>query len=105
MSDLRRYEIFLPQKFNDGQPVPEELIADTLFELREQFGAVSWGTRAIRGMWQHEGIVFRDDLIRVFVDVPDLPANRQFFRQLKERLRVRFRQIEIRVTTYPVDLV
>jgi hypothetical protein len=105
MSDLRRYEIFLPQKFNDGQPIPDELIASTLLELREEFGAVSWETQVIRGMWQHQGVVFRDDLVRVFVDVADVPANREFFRQLKERLKSRFQQIEIWMTTYPVDVV
>ena len=26
---LRRYEILLPLRFNDGQPVPDDLIADT----------------------------------------------------------------------------
>jgi len=25
MSKLRRYEILLPRKFNDGQPVPDRL--------------------------------------------------------------------------------
>jgi hypothetical protein len=31
MSTLsRRFEILLPMRFNDGQPVPDELIADTL---------------------------------------------------------------------------
>ena len=37
----RRYEMLLPLRFNDGQPVPDELIADTLLELEERFGAVS----------------------------------------------------------------
>ncbi len=105
MSDLRRYEIFLPRKFNDGQPVPEELVAETLLELRQEFGAVSWETQVIRGMWQHQDFVFRDDLIRVFADVADTPANREFFRHLKEQLKVRFRQVEIWMTTYQVDVV
>lgn len=34
MSALRRYEIFLPRRFNDGTLVPDELIANTLLELR-----------------------------------------------------------------------
>ena len=31
---FRRFEILLPLRFNDGRPVPDELIADTLLELR-----------------------------------------------------------------------
>jgi hypothetical protein len=50
-SSYRRYEILLPLRFNDGQPVPDELIADTLLELRQQFGAVSSETQIIRGYW------------------------------------------------------
>jgi hypothetical protein len=46
---FRRFEILLPLRFNDGQSVPDELIADTLLELREQFGAVSCETQTIRG--------------------------------------------------------
>jgi hypothetical protein len=105
MSALRRDEIFLPLRFNDGTPVPDGLIADTLLELRRRFGAVSCETQAIRGVWEHEGEVYRDDLVRLFVDVADVPANREFFRQLKEQLKVRFRQIDIWMTTYPVDVV
>src|SRR5438067_2254796 len=105
MSASRRYEIFLPQKFNDGTPVPDQLFAETVLELRQRFGAVSCETQTIQGAWEHEGEAYRDDLIRVFVDVPDVPANREFFRQLKERLKTRFQQIEIWMTTYPVDVV
>ena len=105
MSALRRYEIFLPQQFNDGQPVPPQLVANTLLELRRRFGAVSCETQAIEVAWEHEGELYRDALIRVFVDVPDVPANREFFRQLKERLKTEFRQIEIWMTTYPIDVV
>ena len=29
---LRRFEVLLPLRFNDGQPVPDEIIAETLLE-------------------------------------------------------------------------
>ncbi len=105
MSALRRYEIYLPLRFNDGQPVPNELIADTLLELRQRFGAVSCETQTISGTWEHEEQTYRDDMVRVFVDVVDLPANREFFVDLKGRLKTRFRQIDLWMTTYPVDVV
>ena len=104
-SAFRRFEILLPLRFNDGQAVPDELIADTLLELRQRFGAVSSETQVIRGHWQHEGQLFRDDLVRVFVDVPDAPESRQFFVELKERLKARFRQIDIWITSYPVEVL
>ena len=40
MIALRRHEI-LPSQFNDGAPVPQERLAETLLELENKFGAVS----------------------------------------------------------------
>src|SRR5438105_2378237 len=85
-SSSRRFEILLPLRFNDGQPVPDELVADTLLELRQQFGAVSSETQVIRGIWEHQGQSYRDDLVRVFVDVADVPESRQFFVDFKGTL-------------------
>jgi hypothetical protein len=81
------------------------LIADTLLELRQQFGAVSSETQIIRGLWEHEGQSYRDELVRVFVDVTDSTESRQFFVDFKERLKERFQQIDIWLTTYPIEVV
>ncbi len=78
---------------------------DILYELRHRFGAVSSETQTIHGTWQHEGQVYRDDLIRVFVDVPDLPENRQFFVEFKELLKSRFRQLDIWLTTHALEIL
>ena len=51
---LRRYEILLPLRFNDGQPMPDDLVADTLVELEQRFGAVSIETQRISGLWRKE---------------------------------------------------
>jgi hypothetical protein len=104
-SKFRRFEILLPLRFNDGRPVPGELIADTLIELEQQFGAVSSETQTIQGLWRHQGQAFRDDLTRLFVDAPDTPESLEFFRQFKETLKVRFQQIDIWMTTYPVEVI
>ncbi len=105
MSASRRYEILLPLRFNDGQSVPDGLISDTLIELENRFGAVSWETQVIRGRWHHEEEVYSDDLMRVILDVADLDEHRRFFGEFKERLKVRFRQIEIYMTTHLIDVI
>ena len=102
---FRRFEVLLPRRFNDGQPVPDELIANVLVELEEQFGAVSCESQTIHGRWRHAGEVFRDDLIRVFVDALDLPETRQFFVDFKARAKVKFQQLDIWMTTYPIDVL
>ena len=105
MSALRRYEILLPSQFNDGRPIPQDLVADTLCELEQAFGAVSCETQTILGLWRREGELYRDSLARVFVDAEDSPQNRQFFVQFKERLKTRFQQKDIWLTTYLVEVI
>jgi hypothetical protein len=102
---LRHYEMLLPLRFNDGQPVPDDVVAETLLELEQRFGAVSSETQTIRGFWRHDGESYRDDLIRVFVDVADEPEHRQFFLEFKERLKARFGQLDIWMTTYPIEVL
>ena len=105
MSASRHYEILLPLRFNDGHTVPDALISQTLGELENRFGAVSWETQVIRGHWRHAEEVYADDLMRVIMDVEDTEEHRQFFRDFKEILKSRFRQIEIYMTTHLIDVV
>jgi len=102
---FRRFEILLPLRYNDGQTVSDELIAETLLELEAHFGAVSSEIQTIRGLWSHEGQHFRDDLVRVFVDAPDGEESRRFFVGFKERLKSRFGQLDIWLTTYPIEVL
>src|SRR5271166_5410570 len=101
----RRYELLLPLRFNDGSPTPDDAIGLTLRELRSMFGAVSYETQTIHGQWEHGGQVYNDKLIRVFVDVPDTPENRAYFLPFKERLKSRFKQLDIWMTTYPLEVL
>jgi hypothetical protein len=104
-SSFRRFEILLPLQLNDGRPVPDELIVDTLLELRGKFGAVSCETQTIHGMWTQDADVYRDELIRLFVDTADTQVTKVFFIELKERLKRRFDQVEIWITTYPIEVL
>jgi len=105
MSALRRYEILVPLLFNDGQPVPEPLLARTFSELRERFGAASWETQTVRGAWENQGALYEDNLTRFFVDVADQPEHRAFFQEFKERLKIRFGQLDIWITSHPLDVI
>ena len=102
---VRRFEVLLPLRLNDGSPVPDDAIADTLIELEERFGAVSCETQTIRGRWRFDGQSYRDDLVRVFVDVDDLPETRVYFTECKERLKARFQQLDIWMTTYLIEVI
>ncbi len=104
-SSFRRYEILLPLQSSDGSPIPAEQIGDVVLQLRQQFSAVSSETQIIQGHWQHQGVIYRDDLVRLFVDVPDTEAAREFFVVLKDQLKERFGQIDIWMTSHPIDVI
>ena len=105
MSLRRRYEILLPLQFNDGREVPASLLWETVEELEGHFRAVSWESQVVRGMWQHEGVVFRDNNTRLVMDVEDTPENRAFFVALKETLKERFQQVDIWITSHAIDVL
>lgn len=105
MTAFCRFEILLPCRFNDGQPVPLNLLSETVAELEERFGAVTWETQTLRGHWRHEETTYLDELVRLFVDTDDTVENRRFFRELKPRLKVRFRQLDIWLTVHPIEVL
>ena len=59
----------------------------------------------MRGAWEHQGAIYEDNLTRFYVDVPDLPQHREFFREFKETLKGRFEQLEIWITSHPLDVI
>ena len=81
--------------------MPAESLAQTRLELKERFGAISIESQVIRGEDEESGAT-GDHLIRFFVDVPDTESNATFFREWKERLKERFQQVDIWMTTHPV---
>jgi siroheme synthase (precorrin-2 oxidase/ferrochelatase) len=71
-------------------------------ELRERFGALSAESQVIRGDAE-ESASHDDELVRFFLDVPDNEENHAFFTEAKERLAQRFEQVEIWITSFPVE--
>jgi hypothetical protein len=105
MTALCRFEMLLPLRFNDGQVVPTELIAETIHDLEDRFGAATWETQVLQGRWRHEGTSYRDELVRVFVDTQDTNSNRDFFTAYKARLKSRFKQLDIWLTVHPIEVL
>lgn len=102
---FERYEILLPLKYNDGTPVEPEKFQETRRELVAQFGALTMDAPPVSGLWISGGREYRDELIRFVVDAEATPDTDAFFRDFKERLKDRFRQVEIWITAYPIRLL
>ena len=101
---FRRYEILLPIRYNDGSPVEEEKFARTRRELVAMFGALTKQPDTFQGWWMHGGETYEDRNLRFIVDVEATPENRAFFAGLKETLKTRFRQIDIWMISYEIDI-
>lgn len=94
-SKWRRFEVLLPLQFNDGRDVPPEWLAEAVLEVVEHFGAASYETQKIEGHWRHGGVVYRDDLAKIVIDVPDTAGSRRWMREYKGPLEGQTRTTRI----------
>ena len=103
-SSWRRFEVLLPLQFNDGRDVPPEWLADAPLEIFDQFGAASYETQKVEGHWRHGGVVYRDNLVKIVVDVPESSDNRQWMKEYKERWKSRLEQLELWLVSYLIEV-
>ncbi len=103
-SRWRRFEVLLPLQFNDGRDVPAEWLADAVLEVVEQFGAASYETQQIEGHWRAGGVVYRDNLVRLVIDVPDTPKNHSWMKAFKQRWKGKLDQLELWMVSYLVTI-
>ena len=103
-SKWRRFEVLLPLQFNDGREVPPEWLAESALEIVDHFGAVSYETQKVEGHWRQGGVLYRDDLVKIVVDVKDTTKNRQWLRNFKDRWRNRLEQVELWMISYSIEV-
>ena len=103
----RRYEILLPAEFNDGRLVADACplcIPDSLSEVSDTFGAFTFRPDVALGSWTTAGMRYDDQLFLLSIDVEDTAEHRAWIAHFKSHLLERFQQLEIYVTSYPIDL-
>lgn len=103
-SKWRRYEVLLPLQFNDGREVPPEWLAEAVLEITDHFGAASYETQKVEGHWRHGGVAYRDNLVKVVVDVPDTTPNRKWMKTFKARWKARLEQLELWMVSYRIEI-
>ena len=101
----RRYQIILPEYFNDASSVPEELMQKTIDELVAEFEGITMERGCLRGVWKgREGR--QDEMnLRITCDVYDTVEDADFFRGFKEVCKNRFAQEEIWLTSFLIDKI
>lgn len=101
---LRRFEILLPLQFNDGRDVPGEWLAEAVLEIVEQFGAASYETQKVEGHWRYQGVLYRDNLVKIVIDASDEEENRVWMRGYKERWKQKLEQLDLWLISYTIDI-
>ena len=94
--------MLLPLQFNDGGDVPAEWLADAVFEIVDRFGAACYETQRIEGHWRGAGVMYRDSLVRLIVDLPETKANRRFMKDFKARWKSKLQQLELWMVSYVI---
>jgi hypothetical protein len=84
--------------------VPPEWLAEAVLQIVDHFGAASYETQKVEGHWRHGGVIYRDNLVEVVVDVPDIAANRKWMKQFKAEWKVRLEQLELWMVSYRIEV-
>ncbi len=100
----RRFEVLLPLQFNDGREVPSDWIAVAVLQIVENFGAASYETQQVEGHWRRSGIIYRDNLVKIVVDVPDTAKNKQWMKKFKSQWKARLEQLDLWMVSYGVEI-
>ncbi len=103
-SKWQRFEVLLPLQFNDGRDVPPDWLAEAVLEVVGHFGAASYETQSVEGHWRQGGVVYRDNLVKIVVDVPDASENRAWMKKFKNRWKGRLQQLELWMVSYRIEV-
>ena len=76
---------------------------DSLSEVSDTLGAFTARTSPWVS-WTEDGMRYDDRLFLLSIDVEDTAGHRKWIAHFKSDLLERFEQLEIHVTSYPIDL-
>jgi len=96
----RRYDIYMPVRYNDGRPIEEEKYDRVEYRLLRHFGGLTSQERKFpfRGKWQEGTTVYSDEVIVLTVIDFRRGGSTRFIARLKADLLREFEQLEILIT-------
>ncbi len=101
---IKRFELLLPLKYNDGREIESEKLDQATMELTERFEGVTQDLIKAVGIWKYGSLHFRDELVRFRIDTADHQAI-PFFRAQKEVWKTRLEQIDIWITAHEIEVI
>ena len=104
---MRKYEIYLPLKYNDGKEIEAEKIKQIKEELIGMFGAITVSSRSspYQGTWKYGGVEYIDDIIKIEIVTSGDKVTKKFLKDFKERLKESLQQVDILITTHGIQVI
>ena len=104
---VKKYDIYLPLRYNDGRQIEDEKFDQVDDVLYEFFGGLTAVLHEfpLRGLWSGESEAYRD-LIVIYttIDFESSESTPQFFEEYKESLKSQFQQEEILITVQEIGV-
>jgi hypothetical protein len=102
--DARRYDLYLPLTDNAGRAFAAEMFDSVERRLVARFKGLTTQQRQfpLRGIWQGETRVYRDQVVILTVLDFRRRGSSRFITQLKQALLREFEQLEILITEQPL---
>ena len=110
MQTKKLFLFFLPLNDNEGNLFPEIEFANVVVDIRRRFGGLTWMRPthevALLGEWVESvtETIYRDELIAYFIVADDIAEAEAFFAEYKATLMNRFRQKDIFMLGFLIDL-
>lgn len=104
---MRKYDIYLPLKYNNGEAIESEKIVEVWDELAEAFGGITVSplSAPYQGRWKYGGVEYIDEIIKIEVVAANDRAAKKFLKEFKERLKESLQQIDILITTHGIQVI
>ncbi len=104
---MKKYEIYLPLKYNDGSKIEAQKITRIREELVNVFGARTVSSQAApyQGAWNYRGIDFIEDIIKIEIIARADRKTQKFFRQFKQRLKRLLKQIDVLIIAQDIRTI
>jgi hypothetical protein len=104
---MKKYEIYLPLKYNDGREIEAEKIKQIREELISVFGALTVSSQSapFQGTWKYGGVNFIDDIVKIEIITGADRKTERFFRRYKGYLKRRLKQLDILITAQNIRTI
>jgi hypothetical protein len=101
---MKKYDIYLPLKYNDGSDIEPEKLEEVQQQLMAVFGAITVSplSAPFQGTWRYGGVEFVDDIFRIEIITDE---EIYFFKNLKRRLKRMLRQLDILITMQDIKTI